>query len=196
MVNAIALRPKGSDPPEILAEGIKDESAENRVAAIRQLADFQRGLDPWVPILLQLAEQDPDSSVRENSFGTLNQAFFQRAVTEAVIPVLTESLTSKNPMIRSEVVTYLTSFGHHAGGGIPKLLLILNEPVEDKVMSDQDGPSIFDSGCAAALLARQHLAECTGDEGGHHGARRSHAFRAALETGLGSGCAGPSRSGC
>ena len=151
VVNAMAARPKGSDPPQILADGIKDESAENRVAAIRQLADFQRGLDPWVPILLQLAEQDPDSSVRESSFGTLNQAFIQRAVTEAVIPVLTERLSSKNPMIRSEVVTYLTGLGLPNGGGIPKLLLILNEPIDAKVLSDQDGPSIFDSGCAAAL---------------------------------------------
>ena len=74
-INAIASHPSGSDPPKVLAEGLKDESAQNRAAAVSCLGVYRQGLDPWAPILLQLAERDPDPSVREQCFRTLDHAF-------------------------------------------------------------------------------------------------------------------------
>ena len=109
-INAIASHPAGSDPPMVLAEGLKDESAQNRAAVVSCLGVYRQGLDPWAPILLQLAERDPDRSVREQCLNTLAHAFKPPAVTVAVVPVLAAGLKSKHAGVRSQVASVLSEF--------------------------------------------------------------------------------------
>ena len=55
----------GLDPPRELADALKDESAGTRASAVVALINFRRGLDPWIPSLLQMIEKDKDPAVRE-----------------------------------------------------------------------------------------------------------------------------------
>ena len=109
-INAITSHPSGIDPPKVLAEGFKDESAQNRAAAVSCLEVYRQGLDPWAPILLQLAERDPDRSVREQCFNTLSHAFKPPAVTVAVVPVLAAGLKSKDAGVRLQLASVLSEF--------------------------------------------------------------------------------------
>jgi HEAT repeat protein len=150
-IKAIASHPlESGDPPKALAEGLKDESAENRAAAIYGLISFRQGLDPWVPILLRLAERDPDPSVRQQCFTTLNYAFKPPAITAAVVPVLTASLRSEDAKVRSQVASLLSALGADARAAIPELLRVLNEPLDPQV-APVEGPFVtFDPASAAA----------------------------------------------
>jgi HEAT repeat protein len=150
VINAIASHPSGSNPPDALARGLKDESAENRAAAVGGLTFFERGLDPWLPILLRLAEHDPDPSVRERCFTTLSYAFKPPGVTSAVVPVLTASLRSEDARVRSEAASLLGVFKADARAAIPELLRILNEPLDPQVVPVRGPSATFDPACAAA----------------------------------------------
>ena len=150
VIEAMASHPEGSDPPKVLAEGLKDESAENRAAAIMLLHSFRRGLDPWVPILLRLAEHDSDPLVREWCFKTLRDDVRPPAVSAAVVPVLTASLKSADAKVRSQVVYLLGEFRGDAGEAIPELRRILNEPPAPEVAPFGGLTNEFDPGTAAA----------------------------------------------
>jgi HEAT repeat protein len=150
-LRAITWDPSGSDPPKVLAEALKDESAENRALAVRRLSNYDQGLDPWVPMLLRLAEHDPDPSVREECLRGLT-ADFERpsGITPAVVPVLTESLSSKDAKIRSHVAWLLGAHKADARAAIPELLRVLNEPVDPQVVPVRGPAGTFDPGCEAA----------------------------------------------
>jgi hypothetical protein len=77
------------DPPRALALGLRDKVAQNRRVAVAGFSFFGQGLDPWVPILLDIAEHDPDPSVRDQCFTTLDFGFKPPALTADVVPVLT-----------------------------------------------------------------------------------------------------------
>jgi HEAT repeat protein len=126
-INAIASHPSGSDPPKVLVEGLKDESAQNRAEAVRCLSTYGQGLDPWAPILLGLAERDPDPSVREQCLNTLSHAFKPPAVTAAVVPVLAAGLRSKSASVQSGVASTLSEFRADGRAAIPDLLRVLRE---------------------------------------------------------------------
>jgi HEAT repeat protein len=149
-INAMTAHPARSDPPDALVEGLKDESAENRAAVIRGLMFFRQGLDPWVPILLRLAEHDPDPAVRAGCFNTPRQAFKPPAVTAASVPVLIASLRSGDANVRTHGILLLSELGFDARAAIPELLRILNEPLVPGVVSKRGPAGTFDPGCEAA----------------------------------------------
>jgi HEAT repeat protein len=126
-INAIASHPSGSDPPKLLAEGFKDELAQNRAEAVSCLGVYRQGLDSWAPILIQLAERDPDRSVRQQCFDTLAHAFKRPAVTVAVVPVLAAGLRSKDAGVRSQLASVLSGFTADGREAIPDLLRVLRE---------------------------------------------------------------------
>ena len=133
-IYAVASSPKISgEQSRVLAQGLKDESAENRTAVIRRLMGVEQGLDPFVPMLLQLAEHDPDPSTREACINTLSYAFKPPAVTAAVVPDLTKSLKSPDLRVRSQAAAILGELKTDARAAIPELLLVLNEPFDTRV---------------------------------------------------------------
>jgi HEAT repeat protein len=153
VIKAMASHPSESgDPPKALAEGLKDESAENRAAAVSGLNSFRQGLDPLVPLLLRLFERDPDPYVREQCFSTLSVAFKPPAITAAVVPVLTASLRSEDAQVRSQVVWLLSVFRADARAAIPELLRILNEPLDPQVAPDRNPFSPVDPASDAASV--------------------------------------------
>lgn len=129
---------------------MKDESAENRVAAIRGLNSVRQGLDPWVPILLRLAEHDPDPSVRAQCLTTFGYAFAPPAVTAAAVPAVIASLKSGNARVRSQAASLLGRFKAGADAAVPELLRVLNEPLAPGVGPFSGPDRILDPGCAAA----------------------------------------------
>lgn len=147
---AVASHLEGSDPPKVLAEALKDGAAQNRAAAIRCLMRFRQGLDTWVPILLRLAEQDPDPSVREVCVTVFDYAFKPPAVTAAAIPALIASLSSGNAKVRSQAASLLGAFKADAGAAVPELLRVLNEPLAPGVGPFFGPDKTLDPACAAA----------------------------------------------
>ena len=151
VIVALNWNPGGGEPPKELALALKDESAENRAAAVIGLTPVRQGLDPWLPILLRLAEHDPDRSVREHCFNTLSHAFRPPAVTAAAVPALIASLNSGDAKVRGKAASILGELKADAMAVIPELLRILNEPLDPGVESFQSPLSIFDPACEAAL---------------------------------------------
>jgi HEAT repeat protein len=148
-IGAMTSHPGTSEPPQALAQGLKDESAQNRVAAIRGLNFFRKGLDPWVSHLLWLAEHDPDSSVRIQCLTTLTFAFKPPAITAALVPALTASLKSDSAAVRSQAAALLGQFRADAQPAIPELLRVLNEPPAPGVGSKRSPFNAFDAASKA-----------------------------------------------
>jgi HEAT repeat protein len=155
VIQALASGPASpmgrSFPSKVLAEGLEDESAENRVAAVNALLFCNQGLDPWVSRLLRLAEHDPDPKVRGACLGALNYAFKPPAITEAAVPDLLAGLKSTHMRVRSEATTILAALKADARAAIPELLRMLNEPLDSNVVSVMSPNGTFDPGCAAVF---------------------------------------------
>jgi HEAT repeat protein len=149
-IRTVAPHRPENGPPEALAAALKDDSAENRVAAIQGLSFVRQGLDPWVPILLRLAEHDLDPSVREQCFTTLGYAFTPPAVTAAAVPALIASLKSANVKVRSQAASILGTVKAVANAAVPELLRVLNGPLAPGVGPFYGPDRILDPGCAAA----------------------------------------------
>jgi HEAT repeat protein len=133
-IQALAMHPMAAgDPPQALVRGLKDESAQNRAAAVMGLYFFPQGLDPWVPMLLRLAEQDPDPDVRQRCFVAMNNAFKPPGITAAVVPSVTASLMSPDARVRSQSALILSTLKADALAAIPQLIRVLNEPLDPKV---------------------------------------------------------------
>jgi HEAT repeat protein len=150
-IEAVAKHFSVSGPPEALTAVLKDDSAKIRAAAINALAHYRQGLDPWVPILFRLAEQDPDPSVREHCLRILGYAFTPPAITPAAVPALIASLKSANANVRSQAASVLGNLKARADAAIPELLRVLNEPLVPGARPFYGGGHIFDPGCASAL---------------------------------------------
>lgn len=134
VIMAMAAQPAANDPPtSALATGLKDPSPKIRAAAVQRLGFFSQGLDPWTPVLLRLAEQDPEPSVREQCLRTLSYGFKPPAITAVVVPTLTLSLKGSVSQIRSQSALLLGRFGPDARAAIPVLLQIVNEPLAPNV---------------------------------------------------------------
>jgi HEAT repeat protein len=142
----------GGDPPKALTRGLKDESAEVRATAVNCLLSYGQGLDPWVPILLRLAEHDPDPNVRWQCLLRMTDSggFKPPAVTAAVVPELTTRLKSPDVNLRSKAAVLLREFEADAISAIPELIRVLSEPLDPRVMSAIGPDGIFDPGCCAA----------------------------------------------
>jgi HEAT repeat protein len=148
-INAIASYPLATEAPPALAEGLKDESAENRAAVVIGLNFRRQGLDPWLPLLLHLVGHDPDPMVRGHCMNTLSFAFKPPAVTPAIVPTLIAGLKSDNVKVRSQSASILSGLRADARAAIPELLKVLNEPLDPRVVSVVGPAGTFDPGCAA-----------------------------------------------
>jgi HEAT repeat protein len=150
-IESVASRFSESGASEALAAALKDDSAKNRGAVIHGLLTVRKGLDPWVPILLRLAEQDPDPSVREQCLYTLSRALMPPpAITAAAVPALSASLKSADVKVRDRAAFLLGTFKADAVAAVPELLRVLNQPLAPSVKA-VPGPIDLDPGCVAAL---------------------------------------------
>lgn len=142
-VTALSQHDRRAAPSKLLLEAVKDSSPEIRGAVISGLNPSRAGLDPWVPVLLRLAEHDPDSAVRDQCIRALG-LFGPPAITPAVVPDLIGSVKSPDVQLRQQAITILGKLGPNAGAAIPELLSALTEPVAP-----------FDAGSAAAVALGQ-----------------------------------------
>jgi HEAT repeat protein len=112
------------EPPRALAAMLKDESAENREATARTSARYRRGLDAWIPSLLELAEHDDDQSVRARALQALSRDIQPPAVTAECVPALIKGLQSRDRKIAWAATNLLGRLGPKASEAIPELLQI------------------------------------------------------------------------
>lgn len=134
VMNAMAVPRVMNGPPDrALLAGLKDPSPGVRVAAVQGVTFCRQGLDPWTPPLLDLAEHDPDPSVREQCLNTLDYAFKPPAITAVVVPDLIRALKGSDAKVRSQAALMLSRFGARALAATPVLVEILNEPLAPTV---------------------------------------------------------------
>ena len=126
----------GVDPPRELAEALKDESAGTRASAVAALFNFRRGLDPWIPSLLQMIEKDNDPTVRE-AFRKSVANIHPPAVSAAVIPTLIAVLRSPDGQVRDIACRFLMAFGSEARAAAPALIAMAREEWSDSAAMDR-----------------------------------------------------------
>ncbi len=126
----------GNDPPRALADVLKDESAGTRASAVVALANFRRGLDPWIPSLLQMIEKDKDPPIPE-AFRRTAASVHPPAVSAAVIPTLIAALRSPDGQVRDMACRVLMTFGSEARAAVPALIAIAREQWSDSTVVDR-----------------------------------------------------------
>jgi HEAT repeat protein len=114
-------------PPRELIAAMKDKSARNRAAAVSALARFPCSLDPWVPSLLRILEQD-EPQVRDACGWALNREK-PPAFTAAVVHELIEALEIRNRYVRYFSARALLPHTRapETAAAIPGLLSIVHE---------------------------------------------------------------------
>ncbi len=142
-----------AQPPRALAAILKDEFAENREAAVRALAKYRRGLDSWIPSLVELAEHDDDQSVRARALQALSREIQPPAVTPECVPALIKGLQSRDRKLAEAAANLAFRLGPHASEAIPALLHILTDPFEkDEAVRNDDRVNL--AWAAAGALGR------------------------------------------
>jgi HEAT repeat protein len=140
-LRSVALRALCSfenDPPEGLVAGLEDQSAEVRLVAIELLVHHRRGLDPWIPRVIALAEHDPEKRVREECTHVLRHPFFKPpAVTEAVVPALLAGLKTEVVPVRCMIVRFTAQLGPVGRAAVPELLRVVSAPLAPNLESVQ-----------------------------------------------------------
>ncbi len=130
-INTLASRrTERGELPAILAEGLKDESAKNRARTIQLVSLERKGLDYWVPLLLDLAVPDPDPTVQYECLLILSNVCRPPAITAAVVPALISRLKSRDARVRLYAASLLCYLGADALAAVPELLRVINEPLD------------------------------------------------------------------
>ena len=140
----------GTGPPKALLTALDDESAENRVEAIRSLRRSGQGLVFWVPALLRVASKERDPSVQDLLL-TIWDNELKRLKSADVVPVLIASLQSGDRKVRGLAAILLAHYRASAKADIPELLRVLNEPLEPGAATTSNGTRISDPANEAAL---------------------------------------------
>jgi HEAT repeat protein len=138
----------GADPPRELADALKDESAGVRASAVLALTGFRRGLDPWIPALLQMIEKDKDPAIRE-AFGRASSSFHPPAISAAVIPTLIAALGSPDGQVREMACRVLSANGPEARAAVPALIAMAREEWSDSAAADRRDLALDRSAIAA-----------------------------------------------
>jgi HEAT repeat protein len=119
-------------PPPMLVALLDDPSADLRGAAALAIADFKQGLDPLIPRLLRLLEQDgsgPGSVYSRALYGLVSPPV-PAAITPAILPALAETLKSRDREVQCVTITFLAKLGAEAQGMIPALIRTMNEAID------------------------------------------------------------------
>jgi HEAT repeat protein len=137
-------------PPE-LAAALMDESAEVRNAAARALVNFRTSLDPIIPRLVFLMEQDKPE-VRDACAAVLGEAW----PTSALVPTLTATLKSRQRAVRYQAARLLGRIGPEASAAVPALVVILDEPLDQPAQkTSRFVQAVVDPACEAARALGQ-----------------------------------------
>jgi HEAT repeat protein len=135
-------------PPQEFKAALDDSSPGVRYWAAGALGHVQRGLDPYVPIMIQHAEHDPDRRVREVCVSEIRDMVRPKAVSAAMVPILTKALESPVQEVRCAACGLLGRLGQTATPAIPALLRLLKD----------DRGAQGDRPAANALLNQQYAA--------------------------------------
>jgi HEAT repeat protein len=146
----------GVGPPPPLVALLDHPSADMRGAAALAISDFKQGLDPLIPRLLRLLEQDGSGS-KSVYARALSRIVFPPAAplttdfTPAILPALAGTLNSRDPEVRCLTLSFLGRLGPRAETLIPALIGVMNEAID----SDPGGVGSRDpSNFAADALGR------------------------------------------
>jgi HEAT repeat protein len=128
------------EPPKGLFAAMNDESAANRAVAINTLSGFRRGLDSFIPPLLQRLESD-EPVVREACSRALGR-IKPSALTSAVAPALIEGLRKGDREVRLRTIPLVARISPDVGTAVPVLIEVLQKEPMDSDHAAIDGMSL------------------------------------------------------
>jgi HEAT repeat protein len=148
----VGMKTRFEASPELnaaIARALEDPAPESRIQAAAAIAHYGDVADRFFPALIRLAEHDPDEAVRSmcGTVITLGSQPLPARVTPAIIPVLTEALSSPDGRLRWSVGQLLVKVGPAARPAMPALIRALQSPARNKGHSD-------DRAAAATALGR------------------------------------------
>jgi HEAT repeat protein len=137
----VGMKTRFEASPELdaaIAKALEDAAPESRTQAAGAIAHYGAVADRFFPALIHHAEHDPDEQVRSMCCGviTLQSNPLPAQVTPAIIPVLTEALSSPDERLRRSVCQLLRQFGPAARPVIPALIRALQSPAQKKGYGD------------------------------------------------------------
>jgi HEAT repeat protein len=137
----VGMKTRFEASPELdaaIAKALEDPAPESRTQAAAAIAHYGAVADRFFPALIHHAEHDPDEQVRSMCCGviTLQSNPLPAQVTPAIIPVLTEALSSPDERLRRSVCQLLRQFGPAARPVIPALIRALQSPAQKKGYGD------------------------------------------------------------
>jgi HEAT repeat protein len=119
-----------SGPPAPIVSTLEDRSGRNRAMAIRALAAFPGGLDPWLaPLLRRIDDGDPEVG---RACGQVFARDRPPAFSAEAIPRLVAALGSRSRGARYHAARALAPHASdpRAAVAIPALLALLREPID------------------------------------------------------------------
>jgi HEAT repeat protein len=143
----VGMRTRFAASPELnaaIARALEDPIAESRTQAAAAIAHYADVADRFFPALIRHAEHDPNEEVRSMccSVITLGSQPLPARVTPAIIPVLTEALSSPEGRLRRSVCQLLLKFGASARPAIPALIRALQVPVQNPGFLDDRAAAV------------------------------------------------------
>jgi HEAT repeat protein len=136
--------------PEVIA-ALRDPSPTVQAAAARSLPGYRENPDALYPMLFRAL--DTDNVLLKDAFSS---ALGQIRPSAAMVPLLTESLTSPNSDVRLRAAGALGTIGSEAMPSVPELIKILSDPADDVLINVRRASSMglradsVDPVCAAA----------------------------------------------
>jgi HEAT repeat protein len=146
-------------PPETVKAALEDESLGVRYWAAGALGHTQLGLDPYIPILIRHAEHDPDAEVRGVCAMEIREMVRRKAVSPAVVPVLTAALGNSSPEVRCAACALLGRLGRDSAPAIPELIRLLTQ--KPGVQADRSERAATTEQQYRATVALGHIAAGT-----------------------------------
>ena len=153
----VLASPLSDAPPPRLIAALGDESEAVRTAAAQAFAMFHRGLERWLPTLLEALEV-ARPECRPAYLSVLQQirpSQYSDEIPEGMVPALITALGTPDHEVRCHLLSSIAEFGSDAREFLPTLLAILDEPDGEGPSGSRAGPSAGDPVAAAVeALAR------------------------------------------
>ncbi len=148
----LAARNAKVEPPAALNVDLEDESSTVRTAAVRALACFQRGLDPWIRRIFQVIEREAEPRGRTAMLDAIGKVR-PPAYSATTLTPLINALGSQYDEIRLYAALLIEMLGPVAIPAVPYLIKIISHPIDlTKVGRGKVHPGAWDPATVAARM--------------------------------------------
>ena len=129
---------------------MRDEAADVRVEAVKALACFQRGLDPWIPRIFEVVDRESEPRIRTAMTYALYEIRPPKCSNQALASLIA-ALASRHDDVRLQAAWLIGTLGPDAVPAVPDLIKLMSQPIDSsKVGRGKAHPAGWDPAWAAA----------------------------------------------